>query len=210
MAHVLEKKERRLGEKLFLKGDRCVGPKCAMVRRAYPPGVHGKSKRGGKRRGGSEYSGLLHAKQVVRFMYGLDDRGIARYSRQATQSPGIFSVNFLRRLEMRLDNVVFRLGFTDSRRAARQLVGHGHIALNGKRVTIPSLEVKKGDVISFRERSAALPVATSRTERLKKLQISPWLSLNPEKKEGTILRLPEAEETGILADMTKIKEFYSR
>ena len=212
MPKVLEKKERRLGEKLFLKGDRCVGPKCAMVRRAYPPGVHGKPGRGSKRRGrgGSEFSMLLNAKQVIRFIYGLDDREIARYSKQAIQRTGIFSVNFLRLLEMRLDNVVFRLGLTDSRRAARQIVGHGHIALNGKRVTIPSLQVKKGDVIGFGERSLVLAPATGRTERLKKYQPPQWLSLNVEKKEGTVLRPPEMEETGVTSDLTKIKEFYSR
>ena len=212
MPKILEKTERRLGEKLFLKGDRSLGPKCAMVRRAYPPGVHGKPGRGSKRkgRGGSELSLLLNAKQVIRFRYGLDDRDIARYSKQATQRAGIFSVNFLRLLEMRLDNVVFRLGLTDSRRAARQIVGHGHIAVNSKRVTIPSLQLKKGDVVGFGERSLVLSPATGRTERLKKYQPPQWLSLNADKKEGMVLRQPEAAETGVTSDLTKIKEFYSR
>ena len=116
MAKVLEKVERRLGEKLFLKGDRCIGPKCAFTRRSYAPGLHGKR----KRRGSSEYGELLRAKQRVRFVYGLDDRDIKKYTQEAESKSGVFSSNFWHLLESRLDNAVFRLGFAPSRRNARR------------------------------------------------------------------------------------------
>lgn len=209
MAKVLEKVERRLGEKLFLKGDRCVGPKCAMVRRAYPPGIHGK-KRGGRGRGGSEFGELLHEKQKVRFFYGLDDTHIKRYVGEASRQAGIFGDNFMRALERRLDTIVWRLGFTPSRRGARQAVVHGHITVNGRSVAAPSYMVRTGDEVCIAERARRGGVFQSLTDRLRAAQPPSHLSIDKEGACGTLERLPEAGELGLTFDPAKVKEFYSR
>lgn len=208
MVKILEKVERRLGEKLFIKGDRCLGPKCAMVRRAYVPGVHGKKR--AKRREKSEYSTLMNEKQKIRFLYGLDDREVKRYSKDAASRGGIFSLHFLRQLESRLDNVVFRLGLGDSRRAARQIITHGHIMVNGKPLRVPSYQAKKGDTIGLKERSLSGGIGIRLEDRLKKHQPPKWLMLDPNKKEGSVIASPETEDAGIVFEATKIKEFYSR
>jgi small subunit ribosomal protein S4 len=210
MTRVLEKVERRLGEKLFLKGQRCLGPKCAHIRRGYPPGVHGKKKGGGRRRGLSEYGELLREKQKVRYLYGLDDKDIARYAKLAAERSGVFSSNLLRMLESRLDNAVFRLGLTESRRIARQVVNHGHVTVNGQKVSIPSFQVKKGDILGLKEKILSSPLFSELEIRIKKYEAPPWLELDRTKKTGTVVRLPEADDAGITADVTKIKEFYSR
>lgn len=208
MARVLEKVERRLGEKLFLKGYRCLGPKCAHIRRGYAPGVHGKKR--GRKRGVSEYGELLREKQKVRYLYGLDDRDIARYAKLAASKAGVFSSNLLKFLESRLDNTVFRLGFTESRRIARQVVNHGHVVVGGKTVSIPSYQVKKGDTVALKEKIMASPLLSELEIRIKKYEPPQWLGLDREKKIGTVLRSPEADDAGVIADVTKIKEFYSR
>lgn len=211
MTRVLEKTERRLGEKLFLKGERCTSPKCAMIRRAYPPGAHGKSKGRSRRRGsGSEFGLLMREKQKVRFLYGLDDKDIERYNIKASTKAGIYSANFLGLLETRLDNAVFRLGFAESRRIARQLVGHGHVLVNNRVVDIPSYQVKKGDVVSLKEKSLASPIFSELEPRLKKHEAPKWLMVDKVKKTGTVSRLPDADDAGITMDIAKIKEFYSR
>lgn len=206
MPKILEKVERRLGKKLFLKGDRCGGPKCAGIRRAYPPGAHGKA----HRRGGSEFRELLAEKQTVRFLYGLDDKDVRRYAQKAASQPGIFSFHFTRLLEMRLDNIVFRLGLAPSRRSARQVVLHGHVMVNGKTMWTPSAQIKKGDTVSVREPSRSLPVFSGRAEQLKKHAPPQWLKLDPVAMTGTVEGLPNAEDTGVFLDVTKVKEFYSR
>ena len=208
MAKVLEKVERRLGEKLFIKGDRCLGPKCAMVRRAYPPGLHGKKR--GKRREKSEYSTLMNEKQKIRFLYGLDDHQVKRYSKEAASRGGIFSSHFLRQLESRLDNVVFRLGLADSRRAARQIITHGHILVKEKPLRVPSYQVKKGDTIRMKDSSSSGAIGIRLEEHLKKYQPPKWLALDANKKEGTVMASPEVDDAGIIIEATKIKEFYSR
>lgn len=208
MTKVLEKTERRLGEKLFLKGDRCAGPKCAAVRRAYPPGVHGKQKR--RRRDGSEFGSSMREKQKLKYLYNLDDKEMKRYHREAVKSSGIFSSVFLRLIERRLDNVIFRLGFVASRRIARQVVGHGHITVHGKTVDIPSYRVRVGDVIAVKERAFPSSVFADYEGRMKRAAIPSWLEVNKEKRAGKVLRMPEVEDTGMVFDVTKIKEFYSR
>ncbi len=210
MARVLEKVERRLGEKLLLKGTRCLGPKCATVRRAYAPGAHGKKKGGRRRRGGSEFGALLSEKQKVRYLYGLDDREVERYSKKAASMSGVFSSNFLELLETRLDNTLFRLGLTESRRIARQVVGHRHVTVNGKTVNIPSYRVRKGDVIALKERIVASPLFSELDARLKNYVPPAWLNLNPSQKKGEVVKMPEAEDAAITVDVTKVKEFYSR
>lgn len=206
MVRVLEKTERRLGEKLFLKGERCLGPKCAQIRRNYAPGPHGKA----RRRGLSEYGQLMREKQKLRFLYGLDDREVESYSKKAAPKIGIFTTNFLKLIEGRLDNVVFRVGFADSRRIARQLVNHGHIAVNGKTVDIASCQIKKGDIISIKERSVPLPMFANLENKFKKYDPPRWVNLEKNKKIATIISQPEAETDEIGVDIMKVKEFYSR
>lgn len=208
MPRILEKVERRLGEKLFLKGDRCAGPKCAAVRRGFPPGPHGKGR--GKKRAGSDFSVLLREKQRTKYLYGLDEREVSRYSKEASAKGGVFSSQFLRLIESRLDNAVFRLGFGPSRRVARQLVGHGHVLVNGKSVNIPSCLVRKGDVITVKEKIAASAMVGDFSARLKRHDAPGWLKLDPEKKTGEVVRLPEIEDITTIIDPTKVKEFYSR
>lgn len=208
MPRILEKVERRLGEKLFLKGERCAGPKCAAVRRAFPPGSHGKGKGKGRKRAGSDFSLLLREKQRTKYFYGLDEREVSRYSKDATAKGGVFSAQFLRLIESRLDNAVFRLGFGTSRRGSRQLVGHGHILVNGKMLNIPSYIVRKGDIISVKEK--IIPSLGDLAARLKRQEAPAWLKLDPEKKTGEVVRLPDPEDTVSIIDTTKVKEFYSR
>ena len=142
---------RREGEKLFLKGERCFTPKCAFERRSYPPGEHGRfSGRGGRE---SEYSLQLRAKQKAKRIYGVLERQFMRYFADARRQPGLTGLNMLQILESRLDNVVFRLGFADSRSQARQLVNHGHFQVNGRKVDIPSFTVDVDDVITVRTKS---------------------------------------------------------
>ncbi len=209
MPRVLEKVERRLGEKLLLKGSRCVGPKCASVRRAYPPGAHGKKRRG-RKRGASEFGTLLAEKQKVRYLYGLDDGELERYSKKAASMPGVFSSNFLQLLETRLDNALFRLGFTESRRIARQVVSHGHVTVNGKTVNIPSYRVRKGEVISLKEKIISSPLFSELETRIKNYEPPQWLTLDRAKKSGEIVKMPEVEDAAVTVDVTKVKEFYSR
>lgn len=209
MTRLLEKVERRLGEKLFLKGERCVGPKCAATRRAYPPGVHGK-KSMRKRRGPSEFGQLMREKQKVRYLYGLDDRDIERYSKEAASSTGVYSVYFWQMLERRLDNVVFRLGLADSRRIARGLVNHGHVMVNGKKVDISSYRVKKGDSIMLKEKVWSIPLFANFEIRIKKHHIPVWLMFDQQTRVGTVMGVPGEGDQEATFDATKIKEFYSR
>ncbi len=203
---VLEKVERRLGEKLFLKGDRCIGPKCAVTRRGYPPGIHGKK----RKRGLSEYGLLLREKQKVRYLYGLDDKDMKRYTKEAVSKPGIFGSNLLRLLESRLDNVVFRAGFSESRRIARRLVSDGHMRVNGKTLNIPSARMKKGDIVSIKEKIIGRGPLAELEPRLKKYEPPSWLDLDKNKKEVKVAHEPQVNELEVQLDVTKIKEFYSR
>lgn len=210
MVKILEKVERRLGEKLFIKGDRCLGPKCAVTRRGTPPGMHGAGTKGGRRRSRSEFGTLLSEKQKVRFLYGLDDKDIERYSKKAVSAGGIYSVILAVLLESRLDNTVFRAGFADSRRMARFLVSHGHITVDGKIVRIASYQVKKNHVVSIKQGSQALAPFSRLDAKLAKMQAPAWILLDAAKKTATIADMPQAEDLAFIADLAKIKEFYSR
>lgn len=208
MSKVLEKVERRLGEKLLIKGDRCAGPKCAYVRRASPPGVHSKGR--GRRKSASEYGVLLAEKQKIRFLYGLDNSEVESYSKKAVLKPGVFSSIFTQLLERRLDNVVYRLGFAESRRAARQMVNHGHIKVNEKKITLPSYQVRIGDIISLGEKLGASSLSSNIDNKLKRYETAGWLDLDKNKKEGKVLAMPSEDELQMRIDIMKVKEFYSR
>jgi len=198
---------RRAGEKLFLKGDRCFTQKCAMIKRAYPPGVHRKvSRRGGL----SEFGRQLMQKQRIKKIYGILERQLKKYFDEAQVQKGDARENLMRRLEMRLDNVIFRLGLMKSRSAARQLVNHGQVLVNGRRVDIPSYQVKKGDIISLKEKIKKSKLTENLSANLKKYETPGWLVLEKEKIEGRVLNAPEGSDLGDLAPVGLIVEFYSR
>jgi len=202
------KKCRRAGEKLFLKGERCFSAKCAMVKRPDPPGIHGKARR---RRGGtSEYGKQLAEKQKIKRIYGIRERQFKKYVQQAMVAQGDTREILLKKLETRLDNVIFRLGWAKSRTMARQLVSHGHILVNGKRISIPSYQVKKDEIISLNPKIKESNLMKDLPTILKKYETPQWLMLEKEKIEGKILNIPNAADLGDLNPAGLVVEFYSR
>jgi len=199
---------RRLGVKLFLKGERCLSPKCSLVRKPYPPGIKGKR----PRRGFSEYGKELREKQKLRNWYNLRERQFRKYIKEVLTKRGTENAEelLIRKLEMRLDNVVYRLGFASSRREARQLVSHRHFLVNGRRVNIPSFALKKGDKVALvpghREKEKFKKIIPS----LKKHDIPSWLKFDYEKLEAEIVSEPKLEEVSPPAEISKIFEFYSK
>lgn len=198
---------RREGKKLFLKGERCFTPKCAMVKRNYPPGVHGSSK--GKPRI-TEYGLQLREKQKAKRIYGLMESQFRNYYKKAIKKVGDTGEILFQFLEQRLDNVVYRLGLAKSRRLARQLINHGHFLINGKKVDIPSFELKPGDVVSIRESSLKLVPFKDLSETLKKQETVAWLSLDPKALAGKVLNKPTREDLAEAFDVKLIVEYYSR
>jgi small subunit ribosomal protein S4 len=178
-----------------------------MVKRAYPPGVHGKT---GRRGGLSEYGRQLMQKQKVKKIYGIFERQLKKYFNEAQVRKGDSRENLMRRLEMRLDNTIFRLGWVKSRPAARQLVNHGQVLVNGRRVTIPSYQVKKGDIVALKEKIKKSKLTENLTASLKKYEPPKWLLLEKEKIEGKVLASPDTEDLGDLTPIGLIIEFYSR
>lgn len=200
---------RREGEKLFLKGARCYSPKCAMERRAYPPGQHGRGSTFRRRRA-SDYARQLREKQKARRIYGVLERQFRRYYREAQRRPGMTGENMLIILESRLDNVVYRMGFADSRAQARQLVQHGHFDLNGRRTDIPSALVKPGDVISVRQNSRRLNYFKEISAVLEKRDVPDWIAVEPSQMTGRVLALPTRETIEQSLSEQLIVEYYSR
>lgn len=194
---------RRLGEKVF--GSSAEDK--YFPRRNYPPGAHGPSRQNPKL---SDYGAQLREKQKAKRMYGLLERQFARSVREATARAGNTLEALERRLETRLDNVVYRLGFAKTRAQARQLVGHGHITVNGKKVGIPSYAVRAGNVIAVREKSKALPFVVERGAALAEHQLPAWLSVDAANLSGEVRRIPAHEEMQLQFDTKKIIEFYSR
>ncbi|MFH2136812.1 MAG: 30S ribosomal protein S4 [Patescibacteria group bacterium] len=197
---------RREGEKLFLKGERCNLAKCAIVRRGYPPGVHGPK---GKIRL-TGYGTQLREKQKAKRIYGILERQFRNYFEKAIKRKGDTSEFLLQLLETRLDNVVYRLGIGKSRQGARQLVGHGLLFVNGKRVTIPSFQVKIGDVISIKTSVAGKKIFQNLPQTLAKHEPPAWLALDATKIEGKVLRKPTKDDMKTQFDLKMIIEFYSR
>ena len=199
---------RREGEKLLLKGERCFTPKCALERRAYAPGMHGRQAQ--FRRKESEYGLQLREKQKARRIYSVLERQFRRYFREAERRKGLTGVNLLIILESRLDNVVYRLGFADSRAQARQLVRHGHFGVNGRKTNVPSFLVKMGDVIAVRERSKKLAYFRDLNAVIEHKVVPEWLSLDIPKMEGQVLALPTREDIDASLNEQLIVEYYSR
>ncbi|MGI6450856.1 MAG: 30S ribosomal protein S4 [Desulfitobacteriia bacterium] len=197
---------RREGQKLFLKGDRCYSNKCAIDRRPYAPGQHGQNR--GKKP--TEFSIQLREKQKARRIYGVLEKQFRGYFAKAARQKGMTGENLLRLLERRLDNVVYRLGFASSRPEARQLVTHGHITVNGKRVDIASYLVSVGEVISIKESSRDNNRIKEMAETLKDRTVPAWLSLDVNTLSGTVINMPSREDIQIPIEEHLIVEKYSR
>jgi len=199
---------RREGEKLFLKGARCLSPKCAVEKRSYPPGEHGREAEYRRSRL-SDYSLQLREKQKMRRIYGVLERQFRRYYGEAVSRPGLTGMNLLSILERRLDNVVYRLGFADSRAQARQLVQHGHFNVNGRRTNIPSFIVTPGDVIEVRASSHSLPYFKSLRETLSKQGTTAWLNRDADALRGEVVREPERSDIDYTISEQLVVEYYS-
>jgi len=201
---------RREGEKLFLKGSRCLSPKCSFERRSYPPGQHGRDAQ--FRRGrSSDYSLQLREKQKARRVYGVLERQFRRYFREALRRSGLTGSNLLAILESRLDNTIYRLGFAESRAHARQLVGHGHFTVNGRRTNISSYLLAPGDVIDVRTESSKRPYFRELRQMLENRPPVPeWLEMDVANLKGTVLRRPERSDIDLTFNEQLIVEYYSR
>ena len=199
---------RRLGQKTFLKGEKCLSPKCPFIRRPYPPGPK-KKRRGGKF---SEFAKELREKQKLRKYYGLGERQFRNHVKLVLQNRGRggdATLILLKELERRLDNVVFRAGFAKSRREAKQMVSHGYFLINGKPINISSFSVKQGTVVSIKENKKEKPLVKSLVSSLKSYQAPKWIDLNKEKMEGKIVSEPTTDDANNI-DISSIFEFYSR
>lgn len=197
---------RREGMKLFLKGDRCYTDKCAIEKRSFPPGQHGSS----FRRKISEFGQQLREKQKVRRIYGMLERQFSKFFKEANRRPGMTGQNLLRLLELRLDNAVYRVGFASSRAEARQIVTHGHIRINGKKATIPSMQVRLNDEISVREKSRKIPQIVSAMEAALRKGTSGWLQIDAKNFSAKVVSEPKREEITLPIQEQLIVELYSR
>ena len=196
---------RREGLKLFLKGSRCYSKKCSFERRPTPPGQHGV-----RRRKVGDYGLQLREKQKVRRVYGVLEKQFRNYFIEATRHSGVTGESLLRSLELRLDNAVFRLGYAPSRAAARQMVAHGHFAVNGVPTNIPSYSLKVGDRIEVRESHKERELFKVVKETLRSHQAPDWLSLDPAKMAGSVLALPRRDQMPLDFNEQLVVEYYSR
>lgn len=196
---------RRLGEKLFLKGERCMSPKCGAERHGSPPG-----QTYSRRRKVSERGLQLREKQKARFTYGVLETQFRRHFGVSERMAGATGENLLRVLELRMDNVVYRMGFADSRRQARQLVTHGHFTVNGRSVRIPSFQSKAGDLVEVAGTSRKLEYFKELPREMRRKAVPAWLSVEPERLAGRILTLPDRQDIDVRLSEQAIVEFYSR
>jgi small subunit ribosomal protein S4 len=195
--------------KLFLKGERCLSPKCAVERRAFPPGMHGKKQT--FRRKTSDYGTQLREKQKARRVYGVMERQFRRYFEEASRTSGMTGVNLLAMLERRLDNVVYRLGLSDSRPQARQLVRHGHFEVNGRKTNIPSYQVSVGDVIRVRQSAQSKTYFKDRAQLMQGAAKTPaWLKFTFTALSAEVVGNPAREDVEIPLNEQLIVEYYSR
>jgi len=201
----VEKIERRLGVSLALKGERRLAGKAAIDKRPFPPGQHGQ-----RRTKISEYGMQLREKQKVKYMYGISEKQCLRAFKTASRMEGNTGENFLLLLEERLDNVVYRMGFATTRRFARQLVNHGHILVDGKRVNIPSFRVRDGQKVEVREKSKNNPQIERAIELTNQTGISPWVDVDKDKKFGIFTRKPQRDELAVPIEERLIVELYSK
>jgi len=197
---------RREGIKLYLKGDRCYSEKCAVARKGYPPGVHGRS----RRQKVSEYGLQLREKQKTRRIYGVLEKQFKRYFKEADRRKGVTGETLLQILESRLDNIIFRMGLARSRSEARQLIRHGHFAVNARKVDIPSYLIRPGDVISVRDNSRSSAYFKEVAQWGGSQGVGDWLEVDREQLTGKVVRLPLREEMDVPISEHLIVELYSR
>jgi small subunit ribosomal protein S4 len=197
---------RREGIKLFLKGDRCFSDKCAIERRGYAPGEHGKRRRMKE----TDYGLQLREKQKARRVYGILERQFRAHFAKATKQKGATGLALLQMLECRADNLLYRLGYAPSRSAARQLIRHRHVAVNGRTMSIPSSVLRPGDEISLKEKSRSLPIVQAALEKQKGRGTPDWLEANPEEYRGRVLQLPSREAIPVPVNEQLIVELYSK
>lgn len=200
---------RREGEKLFLKGARCLSPKCAFERRSYPPGQHGRENQFRKGRA-SDYLMQLREKQKARRIYGIMEEQFSRYFEKASRSKGLTGANLLILLERRLDNTIYRLGMAASRSQARQIVQHGHILLNGRKTNIPSALVSAGDAIAVRPQSTRRTYFKDLRQELDERRVPGWLSVDVANLGAKVLNLPNRDDIDVSLNEQLIVEYYSR
>jgi small subunit ribosomal protein S4 len=196
---------RRENMKLFLKGDRCFSDKCSYDRRGYPPGQHGQ-----KRAKVSDYGTQLREKQKVRRIYGISEKQFRITFKRADSQKGITGTNLLSLLETRLDNTVFRMGFVNSRNQGRHFVRHEHFTVNGKKVNIPSFQVKKGDVIALREKSKKIQAISDSLDAIVRRGLPQWLEIDKEKFKGAVVSIPAREDITLPIQEQLIVELYSK
>lgn len=200
---------RREGEKLYLKGARCFTSKCAFEKRGFAPGQHGKTRQGRTERE-SDYARQLRAKQRARRVYGIMERQFRRYFSIALNQRGVTGTNLLQTLELRLDNVVFRMGLAENRSQARQLVNHGHFKLNGRRADIPSMILQPGDTVTVSETAKSRTFFKELPDISEKRNCAAWLDRDVKSLSGRVLRLPERAEIDGSLNEQLIVEYYSR
>lgn len=196
---------RREGIKLYLKGSRCETAKCAIEKRAYPPGQHGQG-----RKKFSEYGSQLREKQKVKRIYGVLEKQFRNYFFAADKKKGITGENLLQKLELRMDNVIYRMGLASSRSTARQLVGHGHFTVNGKKMNIPSYALEQGDTIALNPNKIKKIPVKSAIENIKEKTLPDWLSFDTDSKQGIVQALPTREHVAMPIEEQLIVELYSR
>jgi small subunit ribosomal protein S4 len=198
---------RRTDEKLFLKGDRCSSAKCAMVKRNYPPGFHGPK---GRRQRLSDYGLQLNEKQKAKKQYNMLEKQFKLTFERAKKKSGNTGDNFLKLLETRLDNTIYRIGFADSRAQARQFISHGLFQVNNKKVNIPSFQIKPGDVIKVKSNKKNAKIFTNINEKMQKKEIPGWIDLDINSMTGKILHQPDTQAIKSNFNMQMVVEFYSR
>ena len=196
---------RREGIKLYLKGSRCETAKCAIEKRAYPPGQHGQG-----RKKFSEYGTQLREKQKVKRIYGVLEKQFRNYFFAADKKKGITGENLLQKLELRMDNVIYRMGLASSRSNARQLVGHGHFTVNGNKMNIPSYSLEQGDTIALNPNKIKKIPVKNAIENIKGKTLPDWLSFDTDSKQGIIQALPTREHVAMPIEEQLIVELYSR
>lgn len=196
---------RREGEKLFLKGDRCYTDKCAVERRKYAPGQHGQ-----RRKKLSDYAMQLREKQKAKEIYGVLEKQFKRCFHQAERKKGVAGSNLLRLLELRMDNVVYRLGFASNRRQARQFVLHGHFTVNGKQVSVPSYQLRPGDIVGLKESARKLTLIEENIAKMEHRGLPSWVEMDINTLKGKILQAPERDEIVLPVQEQLIVELYSK
>ncbi len=197
---------RREGMKLMLKGERCLTDKCAVERRGYPPGEHGKSRRVKE----TNYGQQLREKQKARRIYGVLEKQFRNYFHKAERTKGVTGESLLQMLEMRVDNILYRLNLAPSRSAGRQIFRQGHVTVNGKKVSIPSYVTRPGDVVAIREKSRDLVVIASTLEKRKGTSVPEWLQLDTQARSGRVLQAPSREAIPVPVTEQLIVELYSK